>query len=80
MGKGAPGPGQLLRGDPALLTLPGRACGLTPSTPSMTVTMTAGVCELLWVPGSPPGRTKSRGWPCLCTMSTAPALPLESHQ
>ena len=63
MGKGAPGPGQLLRGDPALLTLPGRACGLTPSTPSMTVTTTARVCELLWVPGSPPGRTKGRGRP-----------------
>lgn len=78
MGKGAPGPGQLLRGDPALLTLPGRACGLTPSTPSMTVTTTAGVCELRWVPGSPPaGRRAGVGLSLhdVCRACLAPGVP-----
>ena len=78
--EGATGPGSLLKGDPALLALPARACGLTPRTPSLAVTATAGVCELLWVPGSPPGRMKSQCRPCLRTMSAAPTLPLESRQ
>ena len=53
VGKGAPGPGQLLGGGPALPTLPGWACGLTPGTPSVAVTATAGVRGLPWVPGAP---------------------------